>query len=222
MRMCSSPVRLALALAAGVLFCQAVGLAQQVDRRKLFTGNIKACVGVMTAGGPASGWVVDVDKRWIVTCQHVVAARDEVEIIFPQFKDGKLVQDRGYYLKTAMRIKGKVLSVDPKRDLSLIQVDALPKGTIALHLATDSGQPGDNVHLIGNPAASGAMWNYSTGTLRTVYQKKFTYKNTSHEVDAVVGETHCRPTPATAVAPSSTTAARSSASTPAAHRTASR
>lgn len=189
MRLWNSPVRLALALAAALVFCQAVGNAQQVDRRKLFAGSIKGCVGVMTAGGPASGWVVDVDKRWIVTCQHVVAARDEVEIIFPIYKDGKLIHDRGYYLKTATRFKGKVLGVDAKRDLSLIQVDSLPKGTIALRLADDSGQPGEDLHLIGNPAASGAMWNYTTGTLRAVYQKRFTYKNTSHEVDAFVGET---------------------------------
>jgi tetratricopeptide (TPR) repeat protein len=182
-------VRLALALAFAAAACPALVRADEVDRRKLYVNNIKGCVGVMTAGGPASGWVVDVEKRWIVTAQHVVGGKEDVEIVFPAFKDGKLIQDRDYYVKTAPRIKGKVVSADVKRDLVIIQIDSLPKGMAPLRLASDSGQPGDNLYMIGNPAASGAMWNYSLGTLRAVYKKRFTYKNTSHEVDAVIGET---------------------------------
>jgi tetratricopeptide (TPR) repeat protein len=189
MRLHPRLIRPALLLAAGLLLCQATLGADDVDRRKLFARNVKGCVAVMAAGGPASGFIVDVQKGWVVTCQHVVGSRDEVEVILPAYKDGRLIQDRNHYLKTAPRIKAKVLSADVKRDLALIQIDALPAGFEALALATDSGQPGDNLNLIGNPAASGAMWNYSTGTLRAVYQKKFTYKNTSHEVDALCGET---------------------------------
>jgi tetratricopeptide (TPR) repeat protein len=179
----------ALCLTALGFFGKTAANAEDADRRQLFAKTIKGCAGVMTAGGPASGWVVDAHKRWIVTCQHVVGVRDEVEIVFPTQKGSKLIQERNYYLSTAKRYKGRVLANDLKRDLCLILAEDLPPGTEALSLATDSAQPGDNLNLIGNPAASGAMWNYTTGTLRAVYKKRFTYKNTSHEVDAQVGET---------------------------------
>ncbi|HYV34304.1 MAG TPA: tetratricopeptide repeat protein, partial [Gemmataceae bacterium] len=182
--------RFALCLGFILVICQGTARADdQVDRRKLFADNVKGCVAVMTTGGPATGFVVDVNKRLIVSCQHVVGTKEEVDILFPAYKDGKLIQERNYYLKTATKVKGKIVSANNKCDLCLIQVDALPEGTQALRLASDSGQPGDNLNLIGNPAASGAMWNYTIGTLRAVYKKKFTYKNTSHEVEAIIGET---------------------------------
>src|SRR5579862_648902 len=110
------------------LLCQTVIAAEDVDRRQLFATTVKGCVGVMTAGGPASGWIVDANKGWIITCHHVVGPREEVEVVFPNHKNGRLVQERHYYMNTATRLKGKVLSSDLKRDLCLIQVDALPDG----------------------------------------------------------------------------------------------
>ena len=133
--------------------------------------------------------MVDVEKRWIVTCQHVVGTQEEIEIVFPVHKEGRVLQERDWYIKSATRFNAKVISTDPKRDLAILQVDKLPEGTQALPLAAESAQPGDNLFLIGNPVASGAMWNFSAGTLRAVYKKRFTYKQSTHEVDAVVGET---------------------------------
>jgi tetratricopeptide (TPR) repeat protein len=180
---------LALLLGTALLLLQTPLRADEVDRRKLFAKTVKGCCGVMTGGGPASGWVVDLDKRWVISCQHVVGNRDEIDVVFPHWKDGRLIQERKHYTDTAPRLKGKVISADAKRDLVIIQMETLPAGTTALPLAKESGQPGDNLHMIGNPAASGAMWNYAIGSLRAVYHKKFTYKDTEHEVDAMIGET---------------------------------
>jgi tetratricopeptide (TPR) repeat protein len=182
-------VRVTLCVIVVAVYGQTARGAEDPDRRQLFADTVKGCVVVMTSWGPASGWVVDVQKRWIVTCQHVVGTREVVEVLFPSYKGGRLIQERQYYLGHAARLKGKVLSNDLKRDLCLIQAEALPDGTAALSLASASGLPGENLNLIGNPAASGALWNYASGTLRAVYLKKFIYKNTVHEVDAVVGET---------------------------------
>jgi tetratricopeptide (TPR) repeat protein len=178
-----------LALAVCLVLCQTALRADEVDRRKLYVKQIKGCVGVMTTGGPASACVVDVEKRWILTCQHVVGTAEEIELIFPAYKDGRVVQERDWYLKSTPKIRAKVISADPRRDLAILQVDKLPEGTQALVLAGDSAQPGDNLYLIGNPVASGAMWNFSVGTVRAVYKKKFTYKSSTQEVDALVGET---------------------------------
>jgi tetratricopeptide (TPR) repeat protein len=178
-----------LALVVCLVLCQTALRADEVDRRKLYVKQIKGCVGVMTTGGPASASVIDVEKRWILTCQHVVGTAEEIEIVFPLYKEGRVIQERDWYLKSSSRMRAKVLSADPKRDLAILQVDKLPEGTQALPLAADSAQPGDNLYLIGNPVASGAMWNFSVGTVRAVYKKKFTYKSSTHEVDALVGET---------------------------------
>jgi tetratricopeptide (TPR) repeat protein len=182
-------LQVALLLGAALVLSQAPLRGDELDRRKLFSKCVKGCAGVMTPGGPASGWVVNVEKRWVLTCQHVVGSRDEVEVVFPTWKEGRLIQDRQYYVSGAVRYKGKVVSADSKRDLAIIQLSSLPAGIEALVIAKESGFPGDNLNMIGNPAASGAMWNYATGTLRAVYQKKFTYKDTQHEVDAMIGET---------------------------------
>jgi tetratricopeptide (TPR) repeat protein len=178
-----------LVLLVGLALCQATLRADEVDRRKLYSKQIKGCVGVMTSSGPASAWVIDVEKRWVLTCQHVVGTVEETELVFPAFKDGRVIQERDWYVKSGTRVKAKVISTDPKRDLAILQIDKLPDGTQALPLASDSAQPGDSLYLIGNPVASGAMWNLSIGTVRAVYKKRFTYKQSSQEVDALVGET---------------------------------
>jgi tetratricopeptide (TPR) repeat protein len=181
--------RPALLALVALLAWQTAARADELDRRKLYTKTLKGCAAVLTSGGPASGWVVDAGKRWLITCQHVIGTREEVEIVFPAYKNGKLVHDRAWYVQSAPRIKGKIISADSKRDLALVELESLPDGVTALALAADSGQPADSLHMIGNPAASGAMWNYSAGTLRAVYRKRFTYKGLDHEVDALIGET---------------------------------
>src|SRR5271154_2610930 len=123
-----SLLRIPVCLTAVAILCQAARGADDPDRRQLFASTVKGCVAVMPTGGPASGCVVDVQKRWIVTCQHVVGTREEVEVVFPSYKDGRLIQERHYYLNTAARLRGKVLSNDLKRDLCLIQLDTLPDG----------------------------------------------------------------------------------------------
>ena len=185
-----NPVHRPALLAAALLFALQTSVrGEDVDRRQLYVKSVKSCVAILTSGGPASGWVVDLGKRWVVTCQHVVGTRGEVDLVFPILKNGRVFHDRDWYAGPANRVKGKVLSADPRRDLAIVEAETLPEGFRALSLAADSGQPADTLHMIGNPAASGAMWNYSTGTLRAVYQKRFHYKGTAHEVDALVGET---------------------------------
>jgi hypothetical protein len=48
----------------------------------------------------------------------------------------------------------------------------VPQGLKALTLAKQSPTPGDRVHSIGNPGASGALWVYTEGKVRQVYRQK--------------------------------------------------
>src|SRR5262249_2249578 len=110
------------------------------------------------------------------------------EVLFPEYNGAKVIPERVHYLTKSQRIKGKVIHADIRRDLALVELESLPAGVSALKLAADSAGPGDRLHLIGNPAASEAMWLYTGGMVRTVYKKKFRYKDSVQEVHATVGE----------------------------------
>ncbi|HZN35652.1 MAG TPA: serine protease [Pirellulaceae bacterium] len=131
-----------------------------------------------TSGKTSSGTgvLVDLEKRLVVTNFHVVGEARTAIIFFPAVENGKPIVARKHYvdnLKT-LGIRGKVLGVDRKRDLALIQLDKLPeKGVKAITLAADSAKPGEDVESVGNPGSSDALWVYTSGKVRSVYRKQF-------------------------------------------------
>jgi S1-C subfamily serine protease len=54
----------------------------------------------------------------------------------------------------------------------VIQLASIPKGTPALRLAKEGPTPGDRIHSIGSPGVSGALFAYTDGSVKAVYQKK--------------------------------------------------
>lgn len=117
-----------------------------------------------------TGFVIDVQRRLIVTNQHVVERADgTVELYFPEFRDGELVTDAATYLQEVSTIRATVLDTDINCDLALLQADSLPDGTMAVQLATESARPADRVHTIGgNPHGSDAAFVYCSGSARGV------------------------------------------------------
>jgi tetratricopeptide (TPR) repeat protein len=119
--------------------------------------------------GSGTGWVVDLGRRLVVTNHHVVLNEDRVIVIFPIFKNGKPVSERGAYAEER-GVRGKVLDTDVKRDLAVIQLmDPPPEGTVEIKLAAESADPSDRVHSIGNPGASDGLWAYTSGTVRNIF-----------------------------------------------------
>jgi hypothetical protein len=91
-----------------------------------------------------------------------------------------------------------VVARDSKRDLALLELERVPDRVQPLPLAPASAQPGQNVHTIGNPGSSGALWIYTFGTVRQVYRKKFLTSapgESPFEVEAYVLETQCPTNP---------------------------
>ena len=127
----------------------------------------------LTSSG--SGVLVDSEKKLLITNFHVVGNARTAVIFFPEIKGGKPVVERDTYLKTVNKIgvKGRVLAVDRKRDLALIELDNIPRGIAAVKLAETSCGPGETVHSIGNPQSTEALWVYTSGTVRSVYQRQF-------------------------------------------------
>lgn len=126
-----------------------------------------------------SGSIIDAKQKLILTNYHVVEEIAEVLVCFPIFdKQGKLIPEKDKYLSSLQQIglKGRVIAKDSTRDLAVIRVEkeiALPPATPALRLAKSSPDPGDKVHSIGSPSVSGALFNYTDGSVKSVYQKKW-------------------------------------------------
>jgi S1-C subfamily serine protease len=124
-----------------------------------------------TAVGTA--FLVDADKRLLLTCYHVVRDARTVEVLFPRRdSDGKLVAERFWNDFFTPRFTAQVLAVDPSSDIALIQLKKLPPTARALPLAAAEPEPGEDLHLIGCPTASMALWIYSNGRVRQAYTKK--------------------------------------------------
>lgn len=124
--------------------------------------------------GKGTGWVVDAQRRLLITNHHVVA-NGFVEIQFPVLRDGRPITERTWYLqnrrellKTGRLVQGRVLRSEPAIDLALLQLDSLPDDVRALALAHASLGPGDAVFGLGNRYDSVALWACSHGQVRQV------------------------------------------------------
>lgn len=143
-----------------------------------------------TSGKTSSGTgvLVDTEKKLVVTNFHVVGEARTAIIFFPAIDGGKPIVTRKHYVDNlrTLGIRGRVLGVDRKRDLALIQLDRLPeKGVKAIALAAESAKPGEDVESVGNPGASDALWVYTSGTVRSVYKKQFRTGAGDHEFNVV-------------------------------------
>lgn len=125
------------------------------------------------AEGVGTGWVVDREKRWLVTCRHVVGERKKVEVFFPAARDGSLRTDKSDYLgdRAALRaagllVAGTVTRTDDSTDLALVTLDSVPPSVTGLSLASDLPSPGDPLRSLGNRGDLDTLWNETAGSLR--------------------------------------------------------
>jgi serine protease Do len=155
------------------------------------TLNSTAWVLAKTDGATSSGTgvLVNAEKKLLITNFHVVGDARATVIFFPEIKNGKPIVERSHYLKNVKKlgIRGRVLGVDRKRDLALIELNRLPENATAIPLAKSSIGPGEDVQSIGNAGTTEALWVFTSGTVRSVYQKQF--RTGAGEHDFMVVET---------------------------------
>lgn len=90
------------------------------------------------------------------------------------------------------KLGAKVLVLNEAKDLALLKINFLPEGVEALPLAKESARAGQKVHSVGNPGASGALWGYTSGTVRTdPFRRKWKCFGAGRfmELDALIIET---------------------------------
>ena len=158
------------------------------DGTKTYLGGMKSTVQVIVPVGGnraafGSGSVVNLQQGYILTNWHVVregASGVEVMIRFPLWEKGRPVSEKDKYATDdALRkivLRGKIIFSDEKVDLAIIKLvepSKIPAGTASVRFAADSPFAGTKIVSIGNPAASDAMWIYTPGEVRSVYNKKW-------------------------------------------------
>lgn len=157
----------------------------------IYRQTLSSTTWVITRGseGTSSGTgvLIDAERKLVVTNAHVVSDARKAVVFFPDMKDDRPVVERAHYLKNAAKlgVPGRVVAVDKKRDLALIELTRLPETAAAITMAETSASPGDEVDSIGNPGATEALWVYTSGTVRTVYVKKFRTGAGEHEFTVV-------------------------------------
>ncbi|MEM9364497.1 MAG: serine protease [Planctomycetota bacterium] len=151
--------------------------------------NSTAWVLALNADGNVTGTgvLVDQERRLLVTNAHVVGASRNVVIFFRSMKNGEPIVDKQHYLTNAVKlaVKGRVLHVDRQRDLALVQLTKVPSGIQAIPMAENSTRPGSRIDSIGNPGSSEALWVFTTGSVRAVYQKQFSTGSGEHKFKVV-------------------------------------
>jgi S1-C subfamily serine protease len=138
-------------------------------------GLLASCAWVRAENeGAGSGFVVDTEKKLLVTCRHIVADRKKVDVIFPWVHDGEVLTDRATYLRNrnhlaelGLLVTGKVLKVSDDQDLALVELESLPPGTKAVTFALHPPKPGELLRVVGNRLDLDTVWNITTGPART-------------------------------------------------------
>jgi HEAT repeat protein/S1-C subfamily serine protease len=136
---------------------------------------------VLPKGGLSmgSGSLIDRDNRLVLTNFHVISDehKGKLRVFFPEYDKGEVVPERSKYIERLLR-KGEgipchVVHKDLRRDLAVVQLVDLPPGIQTLPIAKKSAEPGERMHSMGNPGASGACFVYTHGNIRAVYQKQW-------------------------------------------------
>jgi len=181
-----------LALAVGANLGVHPVRAQTESGEKIYQRTLRATVWIVAPHGEANpngtravatgtGSLIDQVHRLVITNYHVVGESNKVLALFAAFPNGKLKVETSYYwqqIKDGNAIHGEVIARDASRDLALIRLEKLPQGVHVLRLATEGVSPGQRVHSIGNPGRSGALWVYTSGTVRTpAYHKRWSVRD---------------------------------------------
>src|SRR5258708_12738328 len=136
-----------LALANGRL------AGEEITRKEIYQRTLRATTWVQAGEVSGSGFLIDAGQRLLITNHHVVGNHDSVLIVFPDYRDGKVVAEKTHYREGGKRVRGKVIDSDPRRDLAVIELENLPPNTVGLKLATASPRPAIPIHSLRNPSS---------------------------------------------------------------------
>ena len=148
----------------------------------VFKRLIKSSALIAHSSGRGSGVLVDKKNRLVVTNAHVVGDHSDIVVVFPQFRNGKVIHEHRFYQGKfeQLGIKASVVALDESRDVAVLKLSSLPSNVEAIEFGK-SPEAGQSLHSIGNPGASQARWIYSGGKLRANYYSTFRSSGKMHQ-----------------------------------------
>jgi S1-C subfamily serine protease len=149
--------------------------------------------------GEGSGWVVNAQRRFIVTNYHVVGEDRHVQVFFPYYVNNQALTARKPYVNLIAAgggNTGTVIAVDRSRDLAVIQLSSAPAWIKGLPIAPESVTPGERVYNLGNPGGDTGLWKFSASTVLNVRKRDLKSKTDTAEmrIQAIMVETNDRAT----------------------------
>jgi S1-C subfamily serine protease/Flp pilus assembly protein TadD len=135
--------------------------------KSVYSQLVRAAVWVQSPSATtrATGWLFDRDRKLIISSAQAVGPHERVEVVFPLFEKGRLVSESARYADVS-RVRAGVIARDVRRNLAVVEVEALPTDSTALGLSEQPAQPGDSLHAVGNPTGLDALWAYAAFTVR--------------------------------------------------------
>ena len=117
--------------------------------------------------GNGTCWLWHLERRLAVTNAHVVWKRrgpGAVRVFFPQYRGNQVIRALSAYQVDEHGIPARVVLVDRRRDLALLQLEEVPDGVRALPLARCGPCKGDAVFGLGNSSVrDGLLWQFRRG-----------------------------------------------------------
>jgi S1-C subfamily serine protease/cytochrome c-type biogenesis protein CcmH/NrfG len=115
-----------------------------------------------------TGWVVDVDRRWILTARHLVGDHQTVDVYFHDTTTARLhyLTDRTGLQKRGRLVTARVIAKRDAADLALLEVESTPKHVSTLRIANASAVAGEPCWSVGHRHDSEFLWTRTTGTVR--------------------------------------------------------
>jgi S1-C subfamily serine protease len=145
---------------------------------ELYPRIVPSCAWVLAGKeGRGTGWLIDSERKWLITNFHVVGDAKTVDIVFPKFRDGRPVRNREEYLAnmTKWRIEGKVIRHARDNDLALVELASVPASAKPLPLVNRVVAPGERVHILGNRRDLDQLWTYTNGHVSQRYRSREGY-----------------------------------------------
>jgi S1-C subfamily serine protease len=161
-----------------------LGHAGLSANQNTYLKTLQSTAWVVTGDATGTGVLVDAEERLVFTNYHVVEGHSAAGVYFPRQRGGRAVSEREYYLQDPeLRIEAKVVASDKSRDVAILKLTRIPDGIVAISFGPPC-LPGQSIHSVGNPGASGALWSYAFGKVRQNYylQSRFGFGKTQMQM----------------------------------------
>ena len=151
----------------------------------MFKKLLPRTVWINTKTGTGSGSLISVEKKLIITNNHVIAGTSEIEVFFPRYSLKVLdTNPMNYFKNRDAAIPAKVVYTNPEKDIAFLELASVPEDAKEMFRSQRSPEVGSKVFVLGQSGIkfttpneiSGTLWRISIGTVRQVYDKEIQYK----------------------------------------------